>query len=235
MKDKTFKKVMRPNSSEFPNMHAHPLEKLEEIEHPLIPKLFYYDDTEYECEFIEGTDFETHIRKTGDYGFGLEVLNLVQDLSFKMSQIEFGLEFPYSHKLNWRMGAEDIHCKNILISAEGKPYLIDLDQIGWWHPFTIFKLINQSTYNMTDSLRYSLLLWSNDLSIQKANQVNKKAAEDATKQIKEIADTEREKAEAQIKEMSTKLKSNYEDGVRHGFWNVKTSEEIREHYEKYKQ
>ena len=34
--------------------------------------------------------------------------------------------------------------------------------------------------------------------------------------------------------MSTRLKSNYEDGVRHGFWNVKTKEEIREKYERYK-
>ena len=223
MNQKTFKKAMRPNNSEFPNLHAHALEKLEELNHPLIPKLYYYDDVEYECEFIEGTDLETYIRKTGNYQIGLEVMNQVQDLLYKMSNVEFNFEFPYSHKLNWRLGAEDIHSKNILITEQGEAYLIDLDQIGWWHPFTVFKLMNNAVASITDSLRYTFLLWSNDLSIKNSKE-----------QILQISNDERKKAEEQIKEMSTRLKSNYEDGVRHGFWNVKTKEEIREKYERYK-
>ena len=59
---------MRPNASKFPDMHAHALERLEELNHPLIPKLYYYDDIEYECEFIEGKDLETYIRKTDEHG-----------------------------------------------------------------------------------------------------------------------------------------------------------------------
>ena len=181
---------MRPNASQFPNMHGYALERLEELNHPLIPKLYYYDDEEYECEFIDGKDLETYIRKTGNYQVGLEVMNQVQDLLYKMSKQEFNFEFPYSHKLNWRLGAEDIHSKNILITEQGQAYLIDLDQIGWWHPFTVFKLMNNAVASLSDSLRYPFLLWSND--------------------------------------------GSYEAGVRHGFWNVKTKEEIKEKYEKHK-
>ena len=88
MSQKTFKKVMRDNSSEFPSMHAHTLERLEELNHPLIPKLYYYDDVEYECEFIEGLELEDHIRETGNYQLGLDVMNLCQDLIYKMSQVQ---------------------------------------------------------------------------------------------------------------------------------------------------
>ncbi len=213
MSPKTFKKVMRDNSSEFPSMHAHALERLEELNHPLIPKLYYYDDVEYECEFIEGLELEDHIRQTGNYQLGLDVMNLCHDLIYKMSHVQFNHKFPYSHGLNWRLSAEDIHSRNILISAKDeKPYLVDLDQIGWWHPFTVFKIMESATSRLTESMRYQLIFWSNDLS---------------TEEI--ITEARKE-----INEMSKKLKFNFEAGVRHGFWNVKTKEEIKEKYEKYK-
>lgn len=170
---KTFKKTMRPNASQFPNMHAHALEKLEELNHPLIPKLYYYDDTEYECEFIEGEDLETYIRRTGDYNLALKVVELVQDLMLQMSKTEFTYKWEYSHKNYWRLAAEDIHSKNILITKEGRPYLIDLDQIGWWHPWTIFKIMMSANIRLTDTLRYAFVHWANDRTTEKLKALSK--------------------------------------------------------------
>ena len=204
---------MRPNGSEFPNMHAHALERLEELNHPLIPKLYYYDDIEYECEFIEGEDLDTYISTTGDYEKGIEVYELIQSLMIDMSRIETSHEWPWvSIKTHWRLAAEDIHSKNILITKEGKPYLVDLDQIGWWHPYTVFKIMMNTNISITDSLRYAYLHWENNRTINQAK-----------KRVKDLSDKLHEKNE-----------EIFEKGVRHGFWNVKTKEEIKEKYEKYK-
>jgi serine/threonine protein kinase len=155
----TFKKKMRPNASQFPDMHGYALEKLEELNHPLIPKLYYYDDNEYECEFIDGLTLETFIMKTGDYNVALNVLEQVNDLMMQMAKVESNHEWNYKLDLKWRLAAEDIHPTNILIDKNGNPYLIDLDQIGFWHPFTIYQLMMNAHMKLTDCLRYTFIEW----------------------------------------------------------------------------
>lgn len=190
-----FTKIMRPNASAFPDKHYEALKQLENIDHPLIPKLYEYDNISYECEYIDGEDLETYIQKTGDIDFAYSVLESVNDLLQKLSKIEFG---------DLKLSAEDIHSKNILVS-NGKPYLIDLDQIGWWHPYTIFKIIMTTNMNICNTLQTSLLLY------------------DAKYHIQILSDKMHEKNE-----------EIFENGVRHGFWNVNDVSEIKEKYEKYK-
>ena len=192
----TFKKKMRPNASQFPNMHGYALEKLEELNHPLIPKLYYYDDEEYECQFIDGLNLEAFIMKTGDYDVALNVLEQVNDLMMQMAKVESNHEWNYTLDLKWRLAAEDIHPANILIDKHGNPYLIDLDQIGFWHPFSVYQLMMNAHMKLTDSLRYTFMVWHH-------------------------------------KNMNVKSAIAYENGVRHGFFNIKTLEEIKENYEKY--
>ncbi len=78
---------MRPNASAFPYTHAEPISKLEELNHPLIPKIVYYDDNEYEIEYIDGEDLVTYLERTGDWSTGILVYELVQDLMLQMSKI----------------------------------------------------------------------------------------------------------------------------------------------------
>lgn len=203
---------MRPNSSEFPYDHAHPISKVEELNHPLIPKLYYYDDNKYECEYIDGEDLVTYLERTGDISTGILVYELVQDLMIKMSKISNTHNWEdYSWKgpdLAWKLGCDDIHAKNILVTNEGKPYLIDFDQFGWYHPYTIFKLLDNNTGRISDAMRYAMLAWDSKVVLYKVVDQNK--------------------------EMHEKNVRLFEDGVRHGFWNVNSIEEIKEKYEKYK-
>lgn len=205
----TFKKKMRPNASQFPNMHGYALEKLEELNHPLIPKLYYYDDEEYECQFIDGLTLEAFIMKHGDYDVALNVLEQVNDLMNKMAKITLTFEWENMwNDLYWRMSADDIHAANILIDKDGNPYLIDLDQIGFWHPFTVYQLMMNAHMKLTDSLRYTFIGWQH---------------KNLARKIDHLSNTHLKSAIA------------YENGVRHGFWNVNTVEEIKENYEKYKE
>ena len=47
---KKFIKRMRNNNSYFPSDHIHPLQILENMNHPMIPKLISYDNYAYTCE-----------------------------------------------------------------------------------------------------------------------------------------------------------------------------------------
>lgn len=200
---------MRPNASEFPDKHYEALKQLENIDHPLIPKLYEYDDISYKCEYIDGEDLETYIQKTGDIDFAYSVLESVNDLLQKLSKIEFG---------DLKLSAEDIHSKNILVS-NGKPYLIDLDQIGWWHPYTIFKIIMTTNVNICNTLQTSLLLYDIKCNLDK----HKITIDSLSAKHKILSDKMHEKNE-----------EIFENGVRHGFWNVNDVSEIKEQYEKYK-
>jgi hypothetical protein len=207
---------MRPNASAFPYTHAEPISKLEELNHPLIPKIVYYDDNEYEIEYIDGEDLVTYLERTGDWSTGILVYELVQDLMLQMSKISSNYkwnDFPLKGPdITWKLAAEDIHSKNIVITKEGKPYLIDLDQIGWWHPYSVFKLMNTNTSRIAECMRSAMITWDHKVSIERL----------AT-ELNEIAT-----------ELHEKNEELFENGVRHGFWNVTSKEEIKEKYEKYK-
>ena len=96
--------------------------------------------------------------------------------------------------------------KNILISND-VPYFID--QIEWVHSHEAFKIITTVNVDICNSLQTSLLLYESNGWRAVAYDEHSTALHERDKEI-------------------------FEKGVRHGFWNIKTKEEIKEKYEKYK-
>ena len=103
-----------------------------------------------------------------------------------------------------------INSKNILICND-TPYFVD--QIEWVAPHEIFKIIMSTNVDICNSLQTSLLLYES---------MNWKTA---------AYDEHHATIYAAQHEKNEEI---FEKGVRHGFWNVKTKEEIKEKYEKYK-
>ena len=103
-----------------------------------------------------------------------------------------------------------INSKNILICND-IPYFVD--QIEWVAPHEIFKIIMSTNVDICNSLQTSLLLYES---------MNWKTA---------AYDEHHATIYAAQHEKNEEI---FEKGVRHGFWNVKTKEEIKEKYEKYK-
>ena len=99
-----------------------------------------------------------------------------------------------------------INSKNILISND-VPYFID--QIEWVHSHEAFKIITAVNLDICNSLQTSLLLYESNGWRAVAYDEHSTALHERDKEI-------------------------FEKGVRHGFWNIKTKEEIKEKYEKYK-
>ena len=103
-----------------------------------------------------------------------------------------------------------INSKNMLICND-TPYFVD--QIEWVASHEIFKIIMSTNVDICNSLQTSLLLYES---------TNWKAA---------AYDEHHAAIYAAQHEKNEEI---FEKGVRHGFWNVKTKEEIKEKYEKYK-
>lgn len=175
-----FKKIMRPNSSAFPNEHESALDALSMLDSPFIPELYSYNDIEYECEFIEGEPLEDYILRTGDFQRGLEIHQQLNTFMHKIACIKNDTLL---------LSCNDIHSKNVIITEENM-YIVDLDQFGWYHPFVVFRLLQAMNDRICDTIKTSLLMHES--------------------------------------------KHMFEAGVRHGFWNVATQEEIKDKYEKYK-
>ena len=99
-----------------------------------------------------------------------------------------------------------INSKNILICND-TPYFVD--QIEWVHSHEAFKIITAVNLDICNSLQTSLLLYESNGWRAVAYDEHSTALHERDKEI-------------------------FEKGVRHGFWNIKTKEEIKEKYEKYK-
>ena len=152
----------------------------------------------------DGADLESHVQKTGDIDFAYEVLGSINDLLYQLSKIKSD---------DLRLSAK-INSKNILICND-TPYFVD--QIEWVASHEIFKIIMSTNVDICNSLQTSLLLYES---------TNWKAA---------AYDEHHAAIYAQhYLDVHKKNEEIFEKGVRHGFWNVKTKEEIKEKYEKYK-
>ena len=182
---------------------------IKDFDHPLIPKIMLKAD---------GEDLESYVQKTGDIDFAYEVLGSINDLLYQLSRIK-------SNDL--RLSAK-INSKNILICND-TPYFVD--QIEWVAPHEVFKIIMSTNVDICNSLNTSLLVYES------------MGWRDAAFTPEDLGLIEKQKQ--QVKDLETKIDSLYdkmherneeifEKGVRHGFWNVKAKEEIKEKYEKYK-
>ena len=118
---KTFKKNMKPNGSLLKNTNDHyaPLKVLQSLNHPLIPKLISYDNESYECEFIEGENLFDYIQRTQDVEWGITLVKTINEFLYSLLKL--------SHKSEPRLFADDISGVNIIVTTEGKPYIIDLE------------------------------------------------------------------------------------------------------------
>ena len=165
---------MRNNNSYFPSDHIHPLQILENMNHPMIPKIVSYDNETYTCERIEGLSLEEYVRKNRDAAFALKVMQDINNFMYDLTKFtkvdKSGQELQFS--------CEDIHEANMIVTEDGKPYIIDFDQFGYHHPYTVFKLLQSTNYRLCDSIRSALLLSDTDLIQDEKQGVIDKMAED---------------------------------------------------------
>lgn len=147
---KTFKKTMAKNSSRATDSYEHfePLKALENLNHPLIPKLISYDNNTYECEFIEGLDFFKYIEKTRNVKSGITLVKTINQFMYSL------LELQNTFKL--QLFPDDISCVNIIVTPEGNPYIIDLDQFGFFDTYQILKIFKETNMRLYDSFILAL-------------------------------------------------------------------------------
>ena len=153
---------MKPNGSFFPNNHQHPLKVLQGLNHPLIPKLISYDDESYEYEFIEGEHLKGYFKRTRDVELAMSIIKDINAFFYAMATHKHRLTQTEQNKFRYRgeltLSADDLHEQNIIVSTEGRPYIIDLDQFGWYHPYEVIKIIQYSHTSVCDHIRSALLL-----------------------------------------------------------------------------
>ena len=164
---------MRNNWSHFPTDHIHPLQILENMNHPMIPKLISYDNETYTCERIEGLSLAEYVRKNRDAAFALKVIQDINNFMYDLTK------FTKVNERGWKLqlSCDDIHEANMIVTEDGKPYIIDFDQFGYHHPYTVFRLLQSTNYRLCDSIRSALLLADTDHIENIKNSYKKRIAE----------------------------------------------------------
>ena len=158
---KTFKKTMAHNRFwRLPKTMAHnsafgawsehfePLKVLESLNNPLIPKLISYDNDSYVCEFIEGVNLSDYIERTRDIQWGITLVRTINEFMYSL------LELRNTSKL--QLFADDISCVNIMVTAEGRPYIVDLDQFGFFDTNNILRIFKETNMRLYDSFALAL-------------------------------------------------------------------------------
>jgi len=154
----SFKKIMKNNWSHFPRDHIHPLQILENMNHPMIPKLISYDNETYTCERIEGMPLEKYVRKTRDPAFALKLMHDINDFMRELTTHTKAFKENDGPLVNYQLFCDDIHESNLIITEDAKAYIIDFDQFGFFHPYTVFSLMEIASTKLNRSIRDNLLL-----------------------------------------------------------------------------
>jgi predicted Ser/Thr protein kinase len=149
---------MRDNLSYFPSDHIHPLQILENMNHPMIPKLISYDNETYTCERIEGMPLEKYVRKTRDPAFALKLMHDINDFMRELTTHTKAFKENDGPLVNYQLFCDDIHESNLIITEDAKAYIIDFDQFGFFHPYTVFSLMEIASTKLNRSIRDNLLL-----------------------------------------------------------------------------
>ena len=153
----SFKKRMKNNWSHFPTDHIHPLQILENMNHPMIPKLISYDNETYTCERIEGMPLEKYVQKTRDPAFALKLMHDINDFMRELTTHTKAFKENDGPLVNYQLFCDDMHCDNLIITEDGKVYIIDLDQFGFHHPYSIFKFMETASQKLNRSIWGSLV------------------------------------------------------------------------------
>ena len=149
---------MRDNLSYFPSDHIHPLQILENMNHPMIPKLISYDNETYTCERIEGMPLEKYVQKTRDPAFALKLMHDINDFMRELTTHTKAFKENDGPLVNYQLFCDDIHESNLIITEDAKAYIIDFDQFGFFHPYTVFSLMEIASTKLNRSIRDNLLL-----------------------------------------------------------------------------
>jgi len=149
---KTFKKNMKPNGSLLKNTNDHhaPLKVLESLNHPLIPKLISYDNESYECEFIKGENLFDYIQRTRNVEWGITLVKTVNEFLYSLLDLKNIDSKP-------QLFADDISGVNIMVTKEGRPYIVDLDQFGFFETQAVFNIFKETNIRLYDAILLSLL------------------------------------------------------------------------------
>ena len=164
---------MRNNNSYFSADHIHPLQLLENMNHPMIPKLISYDNETYTCQRVEGLSLAEYVRKNRDAAFALKVIQDINNFMYDLTK------FTKVNERGWKLqlSCDDIHEANMIVTEDGKPYIIDFDQFGFYPPNVIFKLLQSTNYRLCDSIRSALLLSDTDRARAVGEAAKKRIAE----------------------------------------------------------
>ena len=162
---------MKNNWSHFPRDHIHPLQILENMNHPMIPKLISYDNETYTCERIEGMPLEKYIRKNrdaacGNAAFALKLMHDIYDFMRQLTTHTKAVSGTGEEIVDYQLFCDDMHESNLIITEDGKAYIIDFDQFGFFHPYTVFSLMEIANTKLCRSIRDNLLLGEIDHQTQ---------------------------------------------------------------------
>ena len=141
---------MKSNSSYGSwSKHFEPLKALESLNHPLIPKLISYDNDAYVYEFIQGENLFDYIQRTKNFQWGITLVKTINEFMHSLLKVQ--------NTSGLKLFADDITCVNIIVTTVGRPYIIDLDQFGFFDTYQILKIFKETNMKLYDSITLALL------------------------------------------------------------------------------
>lgn len=120
----------------------------------------------------------------------------------------FFLEVSKNTKDGLHLIPDDIHDENLIVDQDKNVYLVDLDMFGWWPKNLVFQKLGTAIGRVSHSINYAMLYHERQQMINRIDELSQ--------------------------ELHYKNEALFEAGVRHGFWNVDSVDEIKEKYEMYK-
>ena len=108
---------------------------------------------------VEGLSLAESVRKNKGAAFALKVVQDINNFMYDLTKFT-----KVNERWAWKLqfSCDDIHEANIIVTEDGKPYIIDFDQFGYYPSYTIFKLLQSTNYRLCDSIRSALLLSDTD-------------------------------------------------------------------------
>ena len=79
--------------------------------------------------------------------------------------------------VNYQLFCDDIHESNLIITEDAKAYIVDFDQFGFFHPYTVFRLMEIANTKLCRSIRDSLLIADTDRVVHRGEEAKKRIAE----------------------------------------------------------
>jgi predicted Ser/Thr protein kinase len=148
------------------------------MNHPMIPKLISYDNETYTCERIEGMSLEKYVRKTRDAAFALKLMHDIYDFMRQLTtHTKAFAGDSVGNIVNYQLFCDDIHESNLIITEDAKAYIIDFDQFGFFHPYTVFRLMEIANTKLCRSIRDSLLIADTDRVVRRGKEAKKRVTE----------------------------------------------------------